>query len=545
MATHVVANQPPPFEHINLFSSDRALVEGVARETRGADVEELRALGALAGHPETIQLGFDANTYAPELHTHDRFGNRIDEVRFHPAWHVLLHHATTHGLHAAPWNDPKPYAHIRRAAKFFVWSQVEAGHGCPVSMTYAAIPALRSEPSIAQLWEPRFCAPSYDPRLLPIAQKTSALCGMGMTEKQGGSDVRANQTRALAAGAARGPGAEYVLTGHKWFCSAPMSDAFLMLAQTDAGLGCFFVPRVLPDETRNPFAIVRLKDKLGNRSNASGEIELEGTHAWMIGEDGRGVRTIVEMVNQTRLDCIIGSASGIRHALAQVIHHATYRETFGAKLIDHPLMRNVLADLALESEAATVLFLRIARSVDESATDRGAAALKRIGTAIGKYFVCKRAPMLVAEALESLGGNGYVEESILPRLYREAPVNSTWEGSGNINALDVLRIVRKQPEALEAFREELAPAMSDARFAPAAKALELLLRDGPSLELHARSIVERMALLWQGALLLAHAPAAVSDAFIASRLNSDAGRTLGTLRSSTSFAAIVERAAPR
>ncbi|MHB8145643.1 MAG: acyl-CoA dehydrogenase family protein [Vulcanimicrobiaceae bacterium] len=544
MAPHDVYNQSPPFERINLFTSDRALVEGIAREAPGADEDEMHALGALAGHPETIQLGFDANEHPPELHTHDAYGNRIDEVRFHPAWHVLMHHATAHGLHASPWVDTAPYAHAHRAAKFYLWSQVEAGHGCPISMTYAAIPALRHEASLTREWEPKFAARAYDPRLLPIAQKKSAICGMGLTEKQGGSDVRANQTQALPASAARGSGTEYVLDGHKWFCSAPMSDAFLMLARTDGGLGCFFVPRVLPDGTRNPFVIQRLKDKLGNRSNASGEIELDGTHGWMVGEDGRGVQTIVEMINQTRLDCMIGSASGVRHALAQAIHHATYRETFGSKLIDHPAMRNVLADLAIESEAATALFLRIARASDESPNSAHAAALKRIGTAVGKYFLCKRAPTLVAEALECLGGNGYVEASIMPRLYREAPVNSLWEGSGSINALDVLRIARKQPEAIDAFRQELVPALSDPRIAAAARDLERDLLDRAALEVRVRSIVERMALLWQASLLMQHAPAAVSDAFIASRIVPQSCQGIGTLDASTDFTAIIDRAAP-
>ena len=545
MATHPVLNQPPPLDSYNLFATDRALASGIEREAPDTNTAELHALGALAGHPETIQLGVDANAYAPTLETHDRFGHRIDEVRFHPAWHVLLHHATTFGLHASPWYDAAPYAHVRRAAKFYLWSQVGAGHGCPISMTYAAIPAIRHEPSIAQAWGNALGERSYDPRLLPIAQKRSALCGMGMTEKQGGSDVRANLTRAVPAGPARGSGAEYVLVGHKWFCSAPMSDAFLMLAQTDAGLGCFLVPRVLPDATRNPFAIVRLKDKLGNRSNASSEVELDGTHGWMIGQDGRGIQTIVEMVNHTRLDCIIGSAGGIRQALAQAIHHTSYRETFGSKLIDHPLMRNVLADLALESEAATTLFLRIARAIDEAPNDPAAVALKRIGTALGKYFVCKRAPMVVGEALETLGGNGYVETSIMPRLYREAPLNSIWEGSGNINALDVLRIARKQPEAIEAFRNELAPALGNTVFAAAARTLDREFCDAAALEVRARAIVEQMALLWQAALLIQHAPSAVSDAFVASRLSAAGHRTLGTLEASTNFATIIERAAPR
>lgn len=533
-------NQSPPLQDYNLFSSDRALREGVERETHGLDPAEIAELGELAGNPDVIQLGFDANENPPVLHTHDRYGNRIDEVRFHPSWHVLMATAAGRGLHAAPWVDDLPHPHVRRAAKFYVWSQVEGGHGCPISMTYAAIPALRHNALLSNQWEQKLAARTYDPRLLPIDDKGSAIIGMGMTEKQGGSDVRANMTRATRCGTE----GEYVLSGHKWFCSAPMSDAFLMLAQADGGLSCFFVPRVLPDGTRNPFAIQRLKDKLGNRSNASGEIELAGTHAWLVGEEGRGINTIVEMVNQTRLDCVIGSAALLRQTLAQAIHHAIYRRAFGTKLIDHVLMQNVLADLALESEAATVLMLRLARTVDEAPHKPMAAALKRIGTAIGKYYVCKRAIVASAEAMECLGGNGYVEESIMPRLYREAPVNSIWEGSGNINALDVLRVVQKHPEAVEALRIELAPAMEDSRMARAVNALEDELRQRDNLEWHARSLVERMAILWQGSLLLQHAPNYVSDGFIASRVTGESGYTFGTLPIKTALKGIVKRAAP-
>ncbi len=539
MPTHVVNNQPPELANYNVFTSDRALVEGVAREA-DSETEQLRAIGELAGHPDVIQLGFDANEHPPELHTHDRFGNRIDEVRFHPSWHVLMATAAGRGLHGTPWLDPHPNAHVLRAAKFFIWSQVEAGHGCPISMTYAAVPALRLTPALADTWVPKLGTLAYDPRLAPIATKQSAICGMAMTEKQGGSDVRANQTRATRTG-----NDDFILSGHKWFCSAPMSDAFLALAQGERGLSCFFVPRVLPDGTRNPFAIQRLKQKLGNRSNASAEIEFDGTHAWLVGEEGRGVQTIVEMVNQTRLDCVIGSAALVRQALAQAIHHATYRRTFGKTLIDHVLMQNVLADLALESEAATALFLRLARTVDDAPTNPTAAALKRIGTAVGKYYVCKRAATASAEALECLGGNGYVEESIMPRLFREAPVNSVWEGSGNINALDVLRVLHKEPAAIEALRLELAPALEDRRMRGALHELDRDLTKLDELEWRARALVERMAILWQGALLLQHAPNYVSDGFIESRIAGQWGHTLGTLSIKTALRGIVERAAPR
>jgi putative acyl-CoA dehydrogenase len=424
--------------------------------------------------------------------------------------------------------------------KFFVWSQVEGGHLCPISMTYAAVPALERAPALGSQWIAKLGARCYDPRLVPIAEKEAAICGMGMTERQGGSDVRANQTRAERTS----EDGEYRLEGHKWFCSAPMSDAFLVLAQAERGLTCFLVPRVLPDGTRNPFAIARLKDKLGNRSNASSEVEFVGTHAWLVGEEGRGIQTIVEMVNGTRLDCIIGSAALLRAALAQAVHHATYRQTFGAALIDRALMQNVLADLALESEAATALFVRLARAVDEAPVSAQAAALKRIGTAVGKFYVCKRAPAFVAEALECLGGNGYVEESIMPRLYREAPLNSIWEGSGNINALDVLRIVQKQPAAVEALFAEFEPAMGEPRIAAAARELRDDLA-GEDVEWRARALVERMATLWQASLLLESAPTYVSDCFIASRIMPGVGRTIGTLPIKTALRAIVDRAAPR
>jgi putative acyl-CoA dehydrogenase len=539
MDLHPSANQTPPLQNYNVFSCDNALLASLERHAPGIDSGELIKIGRLAGNPDMIQLGFDANEHPPELHTHDQFGERIDEVRFHPAWHVLMGVATTHGLHGAPWLDREPNAHLRRAAKFFVWSQVEAGHLCPISMTYAAVPALEAAPALASSWVGKLAACSYDPRLAPIAEKASALSGMGMTERQGGSDVRANQTRAQRLS----NDGEFALEGHKWFCSAPMSDAFLVLAQADRGLSCFLLPRILPDGTRNPFAIQRLKDKLGNRSNASSEVEFHGTHAWIVGEEGRGIATIVEMVNGTRLDCLIGSAALLRACLAQAIHHASHRRTFGALLIDRSLMQNVLADLALESEAATALFVRLAHAVDEVRRNERSAALKRIGTAIGKYYICKRAPAFAAEALECLGGNGYVEESVMPRLYREAPLNSIWEGSGNINALDVLRILQKQPEAVDAMFAEFEPALGDARIAAEARALREDL-SGNDLEWQARALVERMALLWQASLLLQQAPYYVGDLFVESRITARAGRTLGTLANKTALRAIVDRAAP-
>ncbi|HYD48342.1 MAG TPA: acyl-CoA dehydrogenase family protein, partial [Terriglobales bacterium] len=444
--THEVFNQVPPLEAYNFFEFDQPLREALRREKAGWAEERVGAHGLrLGGDP--IKWGVQANTYPPVLRTHDRCGNRIDEVEYHPAWHDLMRLAVENELHALPWRSPGPGAQVARAALFYLQAQVEAGHGCPISMTFAVVPALRMQPEIAAEWEPRITSTEYDPSMQPSEKKRGALCGMAMTEKQGGSDVRANTTRAVAIGKG-GPGGEYLLTGHKWFCSAPMCDAFLILAHTEQGLSCFLVPRWLPDGTRNRFFIQRLKDKLGNRSNASSEIELDGTWARMVGEEGRGVPTIIEMVNHTRLDCIIGAAGGTRQAVALAAHHASHRSAFGKRLLDQPLMQNVLADLCLESEAATTVMMRIARAYDDSAEDPSARAFARLATAVMKYWVCKRNPVVAAEALECLGGAGYVEESPMPRLYREAPLNGIWEGSGNVMCLDVLRAMARNPESV-------------------------------------------------------------------------------------------------
>jgi putative acyl-CoA dehydrogenase len=540
-ATHDVTNQPPPLVAYDVAAHDAALLEGVRREGAAWSEDGLHELGTLAGSEQAIEWGFEANRFPPELRTHDRFGNRIDEIAFHPSWHRLMEVAVSRGLHGAPWRDPREGAHVARAARFYVWSQVESGHGCPISMTYAAVPVLRRRADLAALFEPVLTSTEYQPELLPLREKRGALCGMAMTEKQGGSDVRANTTRAEPF-----DGDTYALTGHKWFCSAPMSDAFLVLAQAAGGLTCFFLPRVLPDGTRNAFRIQRLKDKLGNRSNASSEIELENALALRIGDEGRGVATIIEMVNHTRLDCIAGSAALMRQAFTQAAHHARHRRAFGALLVDQPLMRNVLADLALESEAATALLLRLARAVDRGPDDPREAAFARIGIALGKYWVCKRTPAMVGEALECLGGNGYVEESILPRLYREAPLNSIWEGSGNVNALDLLRALAKQPASRSAYLEELDAARgADARLDRAAGALrEDLTADPASLQAGARRIVERMALALQASLLVRHAPGAVADAFCATRLGGEGGIAFGTLPAQADTRAIVDRAWP-
>lgn len=538
--THTVSNQVPPLVDYDVFAADRALTEAVERhlapELLAGARDELGELGRSAGSAQVQRWGAQANEYPPKLRTHDRYGHRIDEVEFHPAWHRLLGHAVTAGLTDA-WG--RPGGHVRRAAGFLVWTQPEGGHGCPLSMTHAAVPALRTDPVLAAEWEPRLTSWVYEAGLRPPAQKAGVLFGMGMTEKQGGSDVRANTTRAEPLSA----DGEYLLTGHKWFCSAPMSDGFLVLAQAPGGLTCFLLPRVLPDGTRNAFAIQRLKDKLGNRSNASSEVEFDGTWARRVGDEGRGVRTIIEMVAATRLDCVLGSAALMRQAVAQAIHHCTYRSAFGGVLIDKPLMRNVLADLALESEAATVLALRLAAAYDaDTETER---AFLRIAVPTAKYWVTKRCTPLAGEALECLGGNGYVEESGMPRLLREAPLNSIWEGSGNVQALDVLRALQREPQALNAFLQEVGRARgADHRLDGAIKDMLTELADLNGIEARARRLVERMALVLQGSLLVRWAPPEVADAFCASRLGGDWGSAFGTLPHSLDLASIVERARP-
>ncbi|MCS0635454.1 acyl-CoA dehydrogenase family protein [Streptomyces sp. LP05-1] len=540
-STHTVTNQAPPLVGYDVYTADRALTEAVERhlpeELRDEARRELSSLGTTAGSAQAQQWGVLANENPPRLRTHDRYGNRIDEVEFHPAWHRLLGHAVTNGLTGA-WN--RPGGHVRRAAGFLVWTQTEAGHGCPLSMTHAAVPALRTDPELAAEWEPRLTSRVYegeDP--LPPAGKSGVLFGMGMTEKQGGSDVRANTTAAVPLAEA----GTYALTGHKWFCSAPMSDGFLVLAQAPGGLTCFLVPRVLADGGRNVFRIQRLKDKLGNRSNASAEVEFDGTWARRVGEEGRGVRTIIGMVAATRLDCVLGSAALMRQAVAQAVHHSAYRSAFGGVLIEKPLMRNVLADLALESEAATTLALRLAAAYDDG-SERERAFL-RIAVPVAKYWVTKRCTPVAAEALECLGGNGYVEESGMPRLLREAPLNSIWEGSGNVQALDVLRALGREPGAMDAFLREVGAARgADHRLDGAVKDLLTELADLEGVEARARRLVERMALVLQGSLLVRWAPPAVADAFCASRLGGDWGAAFGTLPGTLDLGSVVERARP-
>ncbi|MFN8127578.1 MAG: acyl-CoA dehydrogenase family protein [Candidatus Nanopelagicales bacterium] len=536
MSTHEVTNQPPPLEY-NAFASDAALRDAVAVFGGDPDDQNLLGLGAFAGSATANDWGRLANEYTPVLRTFNRYGQRVDEVEYHPTWHELMNLSVSHGLHAAPWVSDDKAAHVRRAAGFLTVSQAEAGHGCPISMTYAAIPALRVDPDVAAQWEPGLTSTEYDFGLRKPAEKRGLIAGMSMTEKQGGSDVRTNTT--VAEPVADG----YLLTGHKWFCSAPMSDLFLVLAQAPGGLTCFVVPRVLPDGSRNVFEIQRLKEKLGNRSNASSEIEFDGTRAQRLGDEGRGVRTIVEMISATRLDCVLGSTGLMRRAVSEAIWHASHREAFGARLIDQPLMRQVLADLALEVEAAQWLGLRLAHAVDASDSAEQ-AALRRIALPMSKYYVCKRAPGLTFEAMECLGGPGYVEETGLPRLYREAPVNSIWEGSGNVNALDLLRAMARSPESLDAYLQALAPAAGcdpafDEQLSDVLNALAAGATEG-----RARWLAERMVLLLQTALLVQHAPAFVSDAFITARLRQNEG-TYGVVDlAAQDVEAILERARP-
>jgi putative acyl-CoA dehydrogenase len=539
MATHAVTNQPPPLTGYDA-AEDAALLGALRRDGAAWAEAEVRDLGRLAGSEHVQEQGRLANEYAPKLRTHDRYGHRIDEVEFHPAWHDLMATAIGHGLHATPWQQRQPGAHLARAAKFYVWGQAEAGHLCPVSMTYASVPALRLAPDLAARYEPLLAAAVYDPGLRPPDTKQGLTAGMSMTEKQGGSDVRANTTTAT-----KTADGSYRITGHKWFTSAPMDDLFLVLAQTPGtGLSCFLLPRVLPDGTRNAMYLQRLKDKLGNRSNASAEVEYENATAWLVGEEGRGVRTIIEMVNATRLDCAVSAATSMRIGLIQAAHHARHRSAFGKRLVDQPLMANVLADLAVESQAATTVALRLAAAADRAvAGDEREAAFRRLALPAVKYHLCKLAPAHAGEALECLGGNGYVEESIMPRLYRDAPLNSVWEGSGNVAALDALRALTREPQAVVVFFEELDEARgADRRLDDA---IERLRKDAADPSEHAgRRLAESMAVTLQASLLVRHGDAAIADAFTATRLSAEGGRAYGTLPPAVPTADIIRRATP-
>ena len=539
--THEVTNQPPPLVDINLFETDAALRDAVHREGAGWAEVRLRSFGGVLGSADVLELGAEANRKTPELRAFDRYGHRIDEVIYHPAYHRLMELAIGNEVHSIAWTAERG-GHAAHTALEFLLTQAEAGVCCPITMTYAAVPALRRQPEIAAEWEPRLFANAYDPASRPAAEKSGATIGMAMTEKQGGSDVRANTTRARPLGVG-GPRAEYLLTGHKWFVSAPMCDAFLTLANTDAGLTCFLVPRWRPDGTRNVFLIQRLKDKVGNRSNASSEVEYDDTWARMVGEEGRGIATIMDMVGHTRLDVITGPAGMMRQATVQALHHTAHRTAFQRRLDQQPLMRNVLADLAVESEATTALVMRIARAFDEADGDESARMFSRIAVAVAKFWVNKRLPNHTYEAMECLGGNGYVEDSMMPRLYREAPVNSIWEGSGNVICLDVLRAIGREPGSVGVFLAEVEAARgADRRLDATVDRLKDDLADGDDLETRARRLTETMALVLQGSLLVRFAPPAMADAFVVSRLGNDWGRTYGSLPTGVDFDAIISRA---
>ncbi len=546
LPTHDVTNMPPHQGDQDLWSDDRALCETIEREGASWAADHLAAFGRIAGAAETFDEANDANRYPPELQAFDRYGQRIDQVAFHPGYHALMAKAIGNDVHSFAWrNADKPGAHVGHAALTYMFHQAEGGVMCPMAMAYSAWPSLKTTPSVADAWIPRLLSREYDRRDIPVEQKRGATVGMFMTEKQGGSDVRANSTRAEPLGLGTGIGAEYRLTGHKFFCSAPMCDAFLTLAYSEGGLSCFLVPRWRPDGERNGLYIQRLKDKLGNRSNASSEIEMLDTYGIMVGEEGRGIRTIIDMVQHNRYYCAASSAGLMRQSLVQALHHTSHRSAFQRRLIDQPLMRNVLADLALEAEAGLALTLRIGRAMDEAASDPMAAALARIGTAIAKFWVCKRTPGFVGEALECLGGPGYVEESLMPRFYREAPLNSIWEGSGNIMCLDVLRAMGREEAAVPAILAELEAARGgNAALDAAADMLRDELADQSDLETRARGVTELMAVSLQAAQLVQHAPAATADAFCASRLGGRWHGAYGALPPNSDFGAIIARATP-
>ncbi|HLA36808.1 MAG TPA: isovaleryl-CoA dehydrogenase [Rhodocyclaceae bacterium] len=541
--THEIVNVSRELCDYDMYAADAALQEAVKREGAAWAEADLGAFGRLTGSADYLEQGNIANRVLPEFDSHDRFGHRIDLVKFHPAYHMFMRTSIEHGLHASPWTDPKPGAHVARAAKFYLQAQAEAGHGCPITMTFASMPTLRQQPDLAQLWAPKVTARIYDPRNVPVEQKQGVTIGMAMTEKQGGSDVRTNSTRAYPIGTG-GPGQAYELVGHKYFVSAPMCDAFLVLAQAPGGLSCFLLPRWRPDGTKNPMQIQRLKKKMGNASNASTETELRGALAWMVGEEGRGVRTIIEMVGMTRFDCMIGSSGGMRMAASQALHHCAHRSAFGKVLNQQPLMQNVLADLALESEAAVALTMRVARAMDHRA-DAHEDRLVRLATAVGKYWICKRTPNHAYEAMECIGGSGVMEDSMLPRLYREAPVNAIWEGSGNVQCLDVLRALSKTPDVLAAFFDEVAQAKGgNAALDRWVARLRQDFGDLRDFEYRARDVVDRMALALQASLLIRHAPAFVADAFCESRLEQLGHHNYGTLPRGVDTAAIIARATP-
>jgi putative acyl-CoA dehydrogenase len=538
-----VFNQTPPLVDYNAWSGDSALKEAVIREGAAWAVPQIAAHGVRTGSAEVIEWGFQANEFKPQFASHDRQGNRVDLVKYHDSYHQLMHLAMDAGLHAQPWTTPQRGAHVARAAMSYLQSQVDAGHGCPLTMTFASIPTLKTTPSLAREWLPKILKAGYDPRNLPHMDKQALTIGMGMTEKQGGSDVRANTTRAYPLGTG-GAGAAYELVGHKWFTSAPMCDAFLMLAQTESGLSCFLVPRWRPDGSKNPVQVQRLKNKVGNVSNASSEIELRGALGWMVGEEGRGVPAIIEMVSMTRFDCMVGSSASMRQATAQAIHHAAHRAAFGKTLVDQPAMQNVLADLQLEVEGAVALMMRMARALDNP-DDEQEKLLLRLGLPAGKYWICKRNPNLAYEAMECLGGNGAIEDYIMARLYRDAPINAIWEGSGNVQALDMLRAIAKTPSTLMAWMAELDKTQGEnTTLDHAVLALKNEFRNLDGLEYRARHLVDQLALTMQASLLVQTGNHAVADAFIASRLAHQGERNYGTLPRGVDVQTLIARGNP-
>lgn len=545
LATHEVTNVPPHMGDQDLWADDQALREWFALFGGGQHEAHIARVGRATGLEDTFEKARQANRNVPQLQAFDRYGMRINAIEFHPAYHDLMDLAVSHQLHNFAWHHEGNAGHLGQAALTYLFSQPEGGVMCPMAMTYSAVPSLRSTPLIEADWLPRVLSNTYDRRDIPVAEKTGALIGMFMTEKQGGSDVRSNSTQAVPAGEGSGPGAEYLLTGHKFFCSAPMCDAFLVLAKTtDHGVSCFLVPRWRPDGERNNVAIQRLKDKLGNRSNASTEIEFEETYGLMVGEEGRGVRTIIDMVSGNRLYCAMSSAGMMRQAVVQALHHCRHRRVFGERLIDQPLMRNVLADMALESEAALALGLRVASAMDQPG-DPHEAAVARLGTAVAKYWNTRRCPYLVFEAMECHGGPGYIEDSIMPRLYREAPVNSIWEGSGNVIGLDVLRAIGREPEVLRALMTELEKGQgSDDHLDRAIDDLTRELENPENIETGLRTITEMMALTLQGSLLVRQASPAVAQAFCRSRLGSHYRGAFGTLPRDCDLSVILDRAIP-
>ncbi|WP_420427025.1 acyl-CoA dehydrogenase family protein [Algiphilus sp.] len=543
-ATHEVTNQPPPLLDYNAFDGDTALVEAVQREGAQWAQSALSEAGARTGSAEVIEWGYLANEFKPQLHAFDRQGHRIDTVRYHDSYHKLMAMSLEAGLHCSPWTQPGPGAHVARAAREYLHAQVDAGHGCPVTMTFASVPAIRTTPALAESWLPKILTPGYDPRNVPHTEKQSLTIGMGMTEKQGGSDVRSNTTMAHPIGTTSGSGAAYELIGHKWFTSAPMCDGFLMLAQSAGGLSCFLVPRWRPDGTKNPMQIQRLKNKSGNVSNASSEIELRGALGWMVGEEGRGVPAIIQMVAMTRFDCMVGSTAGMRQAVAQAIHHCQHRAAFGKTLAEQPAMANVLADLQLEVEGALALTMRMARALDH-ADDPHEKLLLRLGLPVGKYWICKRHPGHAYEAMECIGGNGVMDDFIMARIYRDAPINAIWEGSGNVQALDLLRAMAKSPDAVAAWFAELEQARgAHPLLDTAIDALSDVIKDRDDLEYRARSLSEAMALTMQAAQLVHTGNQALSEAFIASRLAGHAAHHYGALPRGVDVHTLIERGNP-